>query len=800
MYQFGPVTDRVTRLRERFRNTYPRLSVERLRYVTEFYREHPDEMGILKRAKLLRGLAETMTVLVEDDELLVGNMSSTYRGAIIYPEYGNLFIYDEIRSGVWDRRTIQDECYTLTPEDKEYIMTTEGFWRKNGTCARLDATAPDGYWKTVGTNVIMYRDKDMADGPTGHFCANYDKVLYKGFRAIREEALRHMEALEGRCFGDDAKKYTFYKAVTIVSDAAMLFPKRYAALCREKAETASEPRRAELLKMAEELDWILENPVRTFREAVQALLLYQVLMIVEGNNHALSWGRADQYLGRYLDADLEAGRITLNEAQELIDCFFLKISDFSKTWSAPAAATTSGYTTNQHMSIGGVDKEGRDASNKVTFLLLGATARLLLHDPPMSLRVHDGTPDLLWEAAMETTKRVGGIPTMQNDNIIIPALMKKGLSLEDARNYCIIGCVEPTGTGCEWAACGGSGQETYFNLLNALQLAINNGVNPLTNEGAGVRTGYLYDMMSFDEVKEAYVKQVDYFVDWQMTMTNFYELVSMEMMPLPMVSATMDGCMEKGADVVWGGAKYNSTGCSGVGCANVADGLAAIKHLVFDTKKYTAREFYDALMAGWDGYEAMRQEILNSVPRYGNDDPYVDELARWATQVFIDRVNLATGPRGGYRPGLYPVSVHIIMGRMTAASPDGRLEGEPLADGISPKQGLDRNGPTAILKSAARLDHLSCGNGTLLNMRFHPKSLEGIDGGLKLKRLVQTFFDLGGMHVQYNVVGSDTLRAAQKDPEGHKNLVIRVAGFSAYFTELYEDLQNDIISRTELSM
>lgn len=800
MYQFGPVTDRVARLRERYRNTYPQLSVERLRYVTDFYREHPEETGILKRAKLLKGLAETMTVLVEDDELIVGNMSSTYRGAIIYPEYGNLFIYDEIRSGVWDKRTVQEECYYLSPEDKEYIMTTEDFWRKNGTSARLDAIAPDRFRTTIGTNVILYRGKDMADGPTGHFCANYDKVLYKGFGAIKEEAIGRMEELEGRCFGDDAKKYTFYKAISIVCDAAILFPKRYAALCREKAETAAEPRKSELLQMAESLDWILENPVRTFREAVQALLLYQILMIVEGSNHALSWGRVDQYLGRYLDADLEVGRITPAEAQELIDCFFLKISDFSKTWSIGAASTTGGYTTNQHITLGGVDKEGRDASNKVTFMMLESAARLLLHDPPMSLRVHDGTPDLLWEAAIETTKRIGGIPSMQNDNVIIPALMKKGLSLEDARNYCIIGCVEPSGTGCEWPACGGSGQETYMNLLNALLLAINNGINPQTKEGIGVRTGYLYEMNSFEEVKAAYVKQVNYFVDWQVTMTNFYELVSMEMMPLPMVSATMDGCMEKGADVVWGGAKYNSTGCAGVGCANVADSLAAIKFLIFDTKKYTARQFYDALMANWEGYETMRQEILNSVPHYGNDNPYVDELAEWAMQVFIDRVNMATGPRGQYRPGLYPVSVHIMMGKMTAASPDGRLEGEPLADGISPKQGMDNNGPTAILKSAACLDHLNCGNGTLLNMKFHPKSLEGEDGYVKLKNLVQTFFDIGGMHVQFNVVDSETLRAAQKDPEEYGNLVIRVAGFSAYFVELYKELQDDIIRRTELNM
>ena len=800
MYNFSPVTTRVQKLRDRYRETFPQLSIERLKFITEFYRDNPQEIGILKRAKLMKGLAETMTVLVEDNELIVGNMASTYRGATIYPEYGNLFLYDELRSGEWDRRTRQEECYYLAPEDREYVMSVEDFWRKNGTCARLDATAPDGLKEIIGTNVIMYSGKDMADGATGHFCTNYHKVLYKGFRAIKEEAQAHMAELEGRCYGEDAKKYTFYKAVTIVCDAAILFPKRYASLCRKKAVAAPEKRKKELLEMADILDRVLEYPVKTFREAIQAIFLYQVLMIVEGSLHALTFGRIDQYLGAYLDADLAAGRITMAEAQELIDCFFLKVADCVKTWSKGAASTTGGYTTTQNMCLGGVDKEGRDATNKVSFMMLEASARLKLHSPPLSMRIHPGTPDRLWELAMETTKIVGGIPSLQNDEVIIPALVDKGLSLEDARNYCIIGCVEPSGTGCEWAACGGSGQETYLNLLNALIVAINNGVNPFTNRGQALQTGYLYDMQSFDDVLEAYKKQIEFFVDWQITMTNFYELVSMEMMPLPMVSATMDGCMEKGADVVWGGAKYNSCGMSGVGIANVADSLMAIKHLVFDTKRYTAREFYDAFTSNWEGREQMRQEVLNGCKHYGNGDSEVDELANYITKVFFDRANQGRGPRGGYRPGLYPVSIHIMMGHMTGGSPDGRLAGEPLADGISPKQGLDKNGPTAILKSAACIDHFHAANGTLLNMKFHPKALEGEEGAFKLKSLVQTFFSMGGMHVQYNVIGSDMLRSAQASPDDYKDLVIRVAGFSAYFIELYKELQDDIITRTDLTV
>ena len=800
MYEFRKVSDRVERMRERYRATYPRVCVERARLVTQFYQNTPALCGIYRRAYLLKTLCENLTLRVEEDELIVSNLSSFYRGSTLFPEYGLNWIFDELHNGVWESRTHQEESHYLAPEDKEYLLSIEDYWRKNGLSAHMDAVAPDGLPDTFGTFVMFYMGKNMAEGPTGHFNPNYAKVLSKGFKAIRQEAQDRMSAMEGRVFGDDARKYTFYKAVTVVCDAAMILAKRYAALCREKAGTAAEPRKSELLKMAGILDWIMENPCRTFHEAVQAINTYQLLLDLDGNMHGLTIGRLDQHLGRYLNADLEAGRTTMDEAQEMMDSFFLKISETCKVWNKRAAESSGGYTSGQHMSLGGVDRLGNDATNQVSYMMLESMGRLKLHEPPISMRVHEGTPERLWEAAFETTKRVGGIPTLQNDKVIIPALMRKGLSLEDARDYCIIGCVEPSGSGCEWPACGGSGQETYWNLANALELAINNGVNPLTGAEGGLKTGCLYDMRTFDEVKEAYVKQVNYFVDWQVTMTNFYELISMELMPIPIASATMDGCMEKGLDVVWGGAKYNSTGCSGIGCANVADGLAAIKHLVFDTKKYTARQFHEAMMANWEGHEVMRQEILNDVPRYGNDNPYVDDLARWAMEVFSNRINQATGPRGAYRPGLYPVATHVIFGRMTWASPDGRKTGEPLADGISPKQGLDRNGPAAIVKSAAKINHVNNGNGTLLNMKFHPKSVEGKDGLIKLKNLVQTYFDMDGMHLQYNVISSDTLRQAQNNPEEYKNLVIRVAGFSAYFVELHKDLQDDLIRRTDISM
>lgn len=800
MYEFKTVTDRVIRLKDRYRATYPRLDSERARIVTDYYRISDDEMGIIKRAKTLYEVCSKMTVRVEDEELIVGNMATTYRGATMFPEYGVKWFFEELRSGVFEKRNEIEEGFELYPEDKEYFFSIEEFWDTHSVSSRMDKAKPEGLKNIIGNGVTTFMGQNMSAGPTGHFSANYGKVCSKGFSAIKQEALDKMASMEGKILGQDAKKYIFYRAITIVCDAAIVLSKRYAALCREKAETASEARKAELLKMADSLDWIMDKPCRTFAEAVQATYLYQLLLSLDGNMHGLTIGRFDQYTWPFLKDDLAAGRTTLEEAQEVLDCMFLKISDTNKLKSVMGALNAGGYSSGQHMSLGGQTKDGKDATNAVSYLMLQVAARLYIHEPPLSVRVHDGTPKELWEAAIETSKRVGGIPTLQNDNVIIASLLAKGFTLEDARDYCIIGCVEPAGSGNEYPACGGTGQETFWNITNVLMLAINNGVNPESGKQVGLKTGYLYDFENFEQVQEAYTKQINFFIDWHVTMTNIYEMIVAEIMPIPIASATMDGCMENGADVVWGGSKYNSTGIAGIGCANVGDGLSVIKHLIFDTKKYTAKQLYDAIMANWEGYESLRQEILSSVPRYGNDEPYVDDLTSWAMDVFSNRVNSSTGPRGSYRAGLYPVSVHIAFGKRTFATPDGRKFGDPLAEGISPMQGLDKNGPTAVLNSVARINHENNANGTLLNMKFHPKTVAGSAGTEKLKQLVETFFDNGGMHIQYNVVGADTLRAAQKDPEKYKNLVVRIAGFSAYFVELYKDLQDDLIKRNEQVM
>jgi pyruvate-formate lyase len=430
-------------------------------------------------------------------------------------------------------------------------------------------------------------------------------------------------------------------------------------------------------------------------------------------------------------------------------------------------------------------------------MMCDAQANLSFHEPSLTIRIWNGTPDELWQKAIETTKTVGGLPAFQNDEIIIPQLLKNGYSIEDARDYCIIGCVEPAGSGNTFPCCGGNGTSNFFNLPQALLLAINNGINPMNGKQAGLATGFLSDFRTFEEVKEAYRKQIEFFTDWHITINNTWELVYQQVMPLPLTSAVMDGCVESGADVTSGGARYNFSGTAGVGTSNVGDALAVIKKLIFDDKKYTGVQLLEAINKDWEGYEPLRNEVINSVPKFGNDEQYVDELTRWATSLYCQRVNEGINPRGKYIAGLWPMTLHVIMGLQTAATLDGRKRGEPLADGVSPRQGMDRNGPTAVVKSVANLDQINTMNGTLLNMRFHPNAVKGPEGTEKLRSVIETYFDMKGMQVQLNVVSAETLRDAQRNPDQYKNLVVRVAGYSAFFVELHTIIQNDIISRTE---
>jgi len=804
-YELSPVTDRVKRIREKYRSTRPKMCIARYKIVTDFYKENPQLQGILKRAKNFKNLCEKLPVLINEDEVIVGWQATLYRACALYPETSFGWLMDELGEGSIPHR----ECdpYIIDPEDAEYVLSTGDFWLKECLSAKVDEYIPLGYHKHVGNGVVTFGIKDTSQCPVGHFVANFNKAINKGFGAIRAEAKAKMDELEGVMFGDSAEKYNFYRAVTIVCDGLITFSKRYAERCKQLASVEANPgRKKELEEMAVVLDWIMENPCRNFHEAIQCMYMYQLCMCLDGQQHGISYGRVDQYLGKFYKADIAAGTITHDRAQELLDLFYLKVAEMNKIWPYFATLSGPGYTSGQLMTIGGVDKDGNDATNPVSFMMLQSAGRLVLHDPPQSMRVHKGTPPELWEAAIETTQLAGGVPTFENDDVIIPALMERDLPLESARNYCLIGCVEPQGCGDEWASPGGNGTESFWNMLNAFLLAINNGYNPMPGKDGrlggqvGLPTGYLYEMETFDEVLEAVKRQMEYFAKWQVTLVNTWEYVASEHMQLPLVSATIDGCMESGKDVMKGGAKYNATGNAAIAIGNIADSLAVVKYMVYDKKLVSARELYDAIINNWEGKENLRQRIINDAPHYGNDNGYADQFARWASDIYANIINSSTGPRGRWSAGLFPVTSHVLFGWVTAASPDGRKAGEPLADGISPVQQMDKKGPTATAKSVSAIDQKKFSNGTLLNMRFHPTALRNETGKEKLKALIKTYFKLGGMEMQFNIVSADTLRKAQKKPEEYRDLVVRIAGFSAYFVEIYKASQEDIIKRTELNL
>ena len=798
MYSLKAISPRVQRLRQLYRDSVPTLDAERTKILTDYYKSSPNEVPIIRRATALHEILTKMTIRVEEDELIVGNVGKYFRGCCLWPEYGGLrWLKHELETGEYDKRDSRSAYMTLLPEDREYLCSVADYWQENGIGAKLRAALPAEAEILSATGVLQIGRGTFNAQPHGHFNANYRKAVEKGFGAIRQEACDKLAGLRGKIFGTDSEKYFFYKAVVISCDAIIAFSKRYAAECRRIAADAMPERKAELLRMADSLEHIIENPARTFQEAVQVVFLYHMVLNIEGQSLGLTLGRVDQHVGDYLDRDLEAGLITEAQAQEILDCFFIKVGDLFLSGPIDFTASLGSYSNNMRITIGGQKKDGTDATNKATYMLLQCSARLKLHDPTLSLCVHKGTPPELWEAGLETAKINGGIPTFDNCDLIISILQARGLALEDARNFCIVGCVEISGSGCEFANVSAPFSKTFVSMGNVFLQAINDGKNPANGIPSGLNTGYLYDMACFDEVKEAFRKQLEYFMDWHVSINNLMETVGNPHCQCAIASATMDGCMESGRDMMMGGAKYNSTGGAAIGMATAIDSLLAVKYLVFDKKLCSARELYDAVIKNWDGAEPLRQLALNEVPYYGNGDKHADDLASWVSDLYSSRYNSYTGPRGGHRAGIYSAGIHVALGSRTHATPNGRKSGEPVSDGISPSQGADRCGPTGVAQSIIATHPQNYGNGIQFCIKLHPTSVAGTQGNEKLQQYICTFFEEGGMQVQYNVVSSDMLRQARANPGEYRDLVVRVAGFSAYFVELHDGMQNNLIDRTD---
>jgi formate C-acetyltransferase len=800
-------------MRERLRDRCVVMDPERALIMTEAYKKYENVVPIIKRPLAFYELCKKMTLIVGDDELIVGNRGKYYFSSTDYPEWSGVdWMFAAVESGEW---TLRDDGFYHNPDDEELKVCVSAddykarreideYWRSRRVGTMCDAWQPDGFDELRRLNVSSYSPDGvgLATLPAGHLVAGYKKMIDVGYGAIRKQAQDWIDAHRGDLMGEDMDRYMFYKSAVIACDAASLLARRYAALLAEMRDACEdEKRKGELARMAESMEWLAENPARTFWEACQGVLLYQVVITMESRVPSPALGRFDQYTWPYLKADLEAGRITEDEAQELVDCFFLKANCFYNAGPAQLVKTTGIGNTYQHTTLGGVDpKTGEDATNPVTYMVLETMGRLGLHDPTISLRFNKNSPQKLWECAIATSKRVGGLPLYQNDEVIIPALMKEvGYSLEDARDFGVIGCQEIVGCGNDYPAPNGL-HPPHATVLWAsiFDMAINNGVNPFNGEQASLKTGYLYEMESIVEVRAAVEKMARYIMKLYVTTNNYAEMITQHLATQAPLSISIEGCMESGRDCVQGGAKYNSYGGTATGLATLADSLSTIKYMCFDKKLCTTRELYDAVMANWEGHERLRQTILAEVPHYGNADPYVDEELKWCCDLYYTICRECSSKRSKvYKSGLYGASDHIAQGKVTWATPDGRRTGEPIADAISPAQSRDKLGPTAIFESACCFDHHKFVDGMALNIRMHPNVLATDEGVEKLSEVTKTYFEAGGMEVQYNVVDTETLRAAQSEPEKYRDLVVRIAGYSAYFVELGRDLQNDIIARHE---
>ena len=814
MYQFRPVAPRVEEYHQRVRDRVFMPDSEIAMITTEAYQKNESVVPLIRRCRTLYDICSKMTLRVEDGCLFVSNRGKSFCGTGPSVEWdGGGWIPRLVGEGHWGE--VQEDGYYHSPDDEmlkfrvhpDDVKALQGiteYWKTRTITSHANSWMPEGYDDFCKLEVC----KNVPGAPVmmmtaGHLTPGYPRLMKMGIGKIRQYAQDWIDTHKFNLMGVDVRKNLFYEGVVIMCDAFTVLANRYSALCAEKAAAEADPqRKAELEMMSAGLAHIATEPPATYWEACQIMLLYQLFLFEENHYPAPSFGRFDQLTWPMLKKDLEEGRLDLETAQLYTDYFFLHANMAYGGMPGKGLAETTGIgNTYQHTTIGGVDPDtGEDATNPVTYMVLESVGRIGLHDPTVSLRVNKDTPDKLWDCALETTKLVGGLPLYQNDDVIIPAVMKEmGFSLRDARDYCFIGCQEITGHGNDYSAANGiSPPNASLHYAPLLDMAINNGVNPWNGQQSPEHTGYLYEMNSLDEVKAALRRQIEFAMKAQVSYDNYTEYLTAHYATTVALSMCMEGCLESGLDCTWGGAKYNSYGGTATGLATIADSLSTIQYMCFDKKLCTTRELYDAVMANWEGYENLRQTIINEVPHFGNNDPYADEQMKWITDTYYEVCKMLYSERtDNYKAGLYGASDHIRQGKSAWATPDGRRTGEPIADASSPAQSRDKNGPTAVMLSECSFDHSKFMDGLALNIRMHPSALSNEEGVAKLRDMTKAYFDCHGMEVQYNVVDSKTMRNAQADPNAYKNLVVRIAGYSAYFIELGVDLQNDLIARTE---
>ena len=829
-----PKSPRIQKLVDALYEHMPVIESARAKLITESYKATEGEPIITRRAKAFAHILHNIPIIIRDNELIVGSSTIAPRGCQTFPE----FSYEWLEAELDTVATRTADPFEIAEETKAELKEADKYW-KGKTTSELATSymAPEAI-KAIEHNI--FTPGNYFYNGVGHVTVKYWEVLETGFEGIMEKARKE---LDGCSVGDGnyARKSHFLEAVILSCKAVIDYAGRYAKLAQEMAAQTSDPvRKQELFVIAENCSRVPAKGAQNFYEACQSFWFVQQLLQMESSGHSISPGRFDQYMYPYYKKDMEAGTITREFAQELMDCIWVKLNDLNKCRDAASAEGFAGYSLFQNLIAGGQNKEGEDVTNDLSVMCIQASMHVHLPAPSLSVRVWNGSPHEFLIKAAELTRTGIGLPAYYNDEVIIPALQNRGLSLEDAREYNIIGCVEPQKAG----KTEGWHDAAFFNMCRPLELVFSNGMDK--GEMVGIPTGDVTQMKTFDEFFDAYKKQMEYCISLLVNADNAIDVAHAERCPLPFLSCMIDDCLKEGKSVQEGGAVYNFTGPQGFGIANMADGLFAIRKLVYEDKKVSMKELKEALAWNYDkGLDAQSagdmtemimkamqkagrnvdastaegllktfmgmkpgeqkiqrfkeiHDMIDEVPKFGNDIPEVDYFAREVAYTYSKPLQKYNNPRGGkFQAGLYPVSANVPLGGQTGATPDGRYAHTPVADGVSPSAGKDVKGPTAAATSVSRLDHFIVSNGTLFNQKFHPSALSGREGLEKFVALIRGYFDQKGMHMQFNVVDRQTLLDAQEHPEKYKHLVVRVAGYSALFTTLSRSLQDDIIRRTE---
>lgn len=798
---FGALTARMRAFREEVLDERPFVDAERAVLCTESYRQTQDQPPVMRRALALAHILDDMSIYIEDKTLLAGNQATKNCNAPVFPEYTLGFVLDELDS--FEKR--DGDVFYITDEDKRRIRGIAPFWENNTLRDRGMALLPDEVSVFMETGLFGMEGKLNAGD--AHLAINHARMLREGLRGYEERARRAKAALD-LTDPDSVDKYAFYRAVLVVIDAVRRFSLRYSALAVDLASRESDPaRRAELERMGAICAKVPYEPASSFHEAMQAVWFSQVLLQIESNGHSLSFGRFDQYLYPYYKADLDGGRISEDEALELLCNLWIKTLTVQKIRSQAHTLSSAGSPMYQNVTIGGQTTDGRDAVNELSFLVLRSVAQTRLTQPNLTVRYHANIDRRFLDECVEVMRLGFGMPALNNDEVIIPSFISWGVSEEDAYDYSAIGCVECAVPGKWGYRCTGM---SYLNFPRLLLCTMNGGVDLTSGKRFTKDYGHFTEMESYEELAEAWDKTIREMCRYSVIVENAIDKASERDVPDVLCSALTDDCIARGKTIKEGGAVYDFISGLQVGIANMADSLAAIKKLVFEEEKIGRQQLWDALLDDFQSPEGQRVQrlLIDEAPKYGNDIDYVDDLAVESYEPYIEEVakypstRFGRGPIGGIRyAGTSSISANVGQGMGTMATPDGRHAREPLAEGCSPAHNCDKQGPTAVFKSVSKLPTEKITGGVLLNQKLTPTMLSREENRQKLELMLQTFFNrLHGYHVQYNVVSRDTLIDAQRHPEAHKDLIVRVAGYSAFFNVLSRATQDDIIGRTEQTL